>query len=369
MNKSQNITYTEKTNHSGGLAMPTLANDAKTDDVMATLLLAVTDPNSPYFLRAMSELRAMLMQQEYEKERVDRIIVALLNDKDFEKNLLVQDQLAQHERELRTRYMEAWNAYQQEAHQRALDDLKLAPEQLGGHLVTMNTKLEKDVEDLQTQLKDLDKNQTQIKEDWAKNQKQFADKYAEKLKTGGEAGEAMAIVSAEGKSTVLNDKQIARLQQASEQPNMLDLLRINPSLAVVNETEVEAQAKRLAPFQRTMQELKQTIALKEILNEMGMAKNDISGKELLAILKKNNHIMKALNDVHNENPQIANEARETVKKALVTNESYINAQIEMKKNQIQENTHRTDSELKSTQKTRSTTPQFKPDGSNPGKIG
>lgn len=321
------------------------------DEIQMTTLLALTDPRSPYFLKALAELRTLDMQKEYDIKVIDRVVLALLNDKSLEDNLLVQQQL-ERARETHSKYLEDYAAYQQAVYKQSLDDLNLAPKQMSEYLSTQNSKLEKELEVWDAKLKSLPEDQAKISEQWSKMQEKAGKEFAEKI-------EGTLITSLDGKSREISSDEIAQLKNklfnTSNDPNKL--IKYIPSLVDPNPANVEANAAKLERKNMAMNELNASIGIKDLFSDIKESDNaNLKPSELIRLRKLNSKVVDAATTVRKEQ---SSDACGLQAKALTTNEVYIKKQKDLIVNQMEENSKKAEKVMEN-KETKSSLPTPKP---------
>ncbi len=328
------------------------------DEIQVTTLLALTHPNSPYFLKAMAELRTLDIQKEYNKEIIDRVVLALLNDKALEKDLLVQEQL-NNARETHAKYLQDYAAYQEAVYKQAFEDLNLNPAQAIDYMKTQNSTLEKELQAWEAKLKDLPKDQKAISEEWNDMQKKSGAELAQQF-------EGVSVVSLDGKASMLTPEQIDHLQKRifndSHDPNKL--IKIVPSLVDPNPATVEITSAKMERARIVNRDL---TALIEIKNLPGTPSADtvkvndnmnLKPSELRRQRQQNQQILDIVNLVGKSQ---SNNASVLQARALITNESYINKQKEFLVNQMERNSLKAE-KIMELAETKSSLPTPKPKG-------
>lgn len=336
----------------GDYFMPGLKRNVL-DDVQLALLLAADNPNSPFFLRTMYLLRMKLLKEmQYSREETEQMLFTIIQEMNAEKNLNLENEMFKAAQE-HAAYIASWNEYQKEVRKIAIEEYKLSPQELHDHLLATNKILEDEIGKLKNI--DIAKAQLDISERWAALQGDKANLVAEKLK---------------GKGFITDESQVNHIKNAAQAKDINQLIKVAPHLVKLNEHEVNKQAEVVTTQGMVMQELRLVFALAEIQKELhkeGAPQKEISPKELLDVLKKNPEMIKALKEVNDENPAIAEKSKALIKDALVNNKPYIEAQIKSKQEQIEENKKRAELALKNAKEAKEakeakTTPRYTPPG-------
>lgn len=307
------------------------------DEVEQTLLLAVTDPNSPHFSKAMSDLRAAALEKELEVKKVDRICLAMLMDKEMEKNLSLEEQIA-HAQKVAAKYMEDYAAYQREIYKQQVEDMKLEPKQLHEYLINQNSELEKEIKKLEDRLANLPAEQAAVKEKWDKMQKNSEAEFANELN-------GMSFAAAGGTTRKLQEKDINKLTAAvfgrNYDPNKI--INSVPGLATADPEAKQQIATKMTGGKAVMDELMMLGGMDNIDGSQASTKSEERSVDRSSVLKPSE-----LRAMREKNQPLVNTGLTQIKKqsdqvkklhveAINASEGCVKQQIELAKNRIDAN--------------------------------
>gem|GEM_PF-4564646 len=300
------------------------------DEVQMTTLLALTDPNSPYFLKEMMELRNLDIRKEYDANIIDRTVLGILNAIRVDEKLLVNEQLRRAV-ETHSKYLEDYAAYQQAVYKQTRDDLNLDPKQMVEYLTKQNSDLDKEIESWKAKLITLPIDQAEISKEWTAMQEKASAEFRNKL-------EGSSITTLDGKQIALDEKKIEQLKDnvlnSSDDPNKL--IKVNPSLVEANPAAVEDKAVRLERGRI----LNAGFAGLVGVGNMGGIKNSgnalLRPSELRRLEELNKPLLKDMSEVIKNQSEAA---CALYVRALGTSEVYINIQIDQRVKQTHTNSY------------------------------
>ncbi len=326
------------------------------DEIQFATLVAFTNPESPLFLRAMSDLRALSIQKEYDNEAIHRSVLAILNSKEIEDDLRIREQLENAE-VVHKKYLEDYAAYQAEIKQKELEDLNLDPIPLKAHIKAEESKLLIELKEVTEKLENLAKIHQGILEKSQAIQKTTFDNLKPAL-------EDKEITLDNGQAKKLNEQDAERLANAvvsqSYDPNRI--VAQVPGLAATDKVMQQQNADKMCADQVVMGELRMLAEMAVISsgNENAMIRpSDI--KKRLGSGNNKAVLDTALNKVKEQVSEVKKinvEAIENSKTCLLERKKTL-------ENQIAENAKKL--EEKETLKNESTAPKLTMDNKTSGK--
>lgn len=298
------------------------------DEVEQAMLLAVTDPHSPHFPRAMSDMRAAALEKELEAKKIDRIALAMLMDKDIEKNLLIEEQmnLAQ---KAAAKYAEDYAAYQRDIYKQQVEDMHLTSNQLSSYLTNQNAKLEDEIKKLESRLARLPAEQAAIRQEWNEMQKNSIKELAVQL-----AG--LSFTGSSGATRNLQKNDIQELAAAIfiENYNANRVIDSIPGLATADPAAQQEIAAKMTGNQAVMGELRMLRELAKMDASEAAPSVNLKPSELKKMREKNKSIVDTgLNQIQKQSEQ----ANVLHVKAINASEGCVKQQLELAKDRLEEN--------------------------------
>ena len=308
------------------------------DEVEQATLLAVTNPNSPYFSKAMSDLRAAALEVILEAKKVDRIVLALLMEKKIEENLSIEEQMIRAQQSSK-KYLEDYAAYQRDIYKQQIEDLHLDPKQLSDYLTKQNSKLEDEIEKLENRLAKLPAEQEAIKQEWDEMQENSRKELAAQL-------DGMSFTATDGTTRVLQESEINQLAAAAFNTSYdaNKVIASVPGLSVADPVAQQEIAAKMSGHQAAMGQLRMLGAMVNMNDtQASSANNEERGVDNRAILKPSE-----LRKMQEKNQPVADAglkqitklndpAKKLYVKAINASEGCVKQQIDLAKDRLAEN--------------------------------